>query len=214
MKDRRCWAKKCWTESKDMTEIKKEELENLMKLKGKVRGVIFQTDKKYVLLKWGKEGLEKLEKKAEELGLNIPYETAETMAWYPIGQRVISLLLIKDVFDLDNQDIRRIGEMAPKFSFIVKFFFKLFTPLQKFAREIPGYWKKHYTVGVLEVKKVSEKEKTMVLLLKDIKAHPIFCKYLEGYFERVMKFIYPQSSCKETKCPFRGDDYHEYTFAW
>lgn len=197
-----------------MNSLSKEALEELSKIKGKVRGVVFQTDKEYVLSHFKEEGLKKLQENAKNLGLKIPYQDAETMDWYPLWWRIASLLLIKETFALEEKDIRAIGEMAPKVSFIVKFFFKLFTPLEKFSKEIPRYWREHYTVGDLEVSKVSEKEKIMVLDLKDAKIHPLLCKYLEGYFERVMKFLYPETLVKETKCPFKGDAFHEYTFTW
>lgn len=198
-----------------MEESSKQFIQNLAQMSGEARGVVFQTDKEYVLLKWGKDGLTKLKNKSRELGMEMPpYETASAMGWYPISQRVYSLLLIKETFHLTDEAIREIGAIAPKFSFIVKILFKLFTPIQKFAREIPRYWEEHYTIGVLEVKKVSEREKEMVLHLKNIKLHPILCEYLEGYFEGVFKFIYPNTVCQEVKCEFKGDTVHEYRFNW
>ena len=194
--------------------MKKEELENLIKIKGKVRGVVFQTDVKYVLSRWGKEGLKRLEKKMEEWKIDLPFKGAEAMEWYPIGKRVVSLLLIKETFGLENKDIREMGSLAPKFSIVVKLLFKLFTPLKRFAKEIPRYWKEHYTVGELEVEKVSEKAREMLLNLKGIKLDPLFCLYLEGYFERVIKFIYPQTKVKEIKCQFKGDEFCQYLFQW
>ncbi len=192
----------------------KKEIEEVLKIQGKVRGAVFQTDKEYVILKWQKQGFEKLNQKARELNIDIPYQAAKAMEWYPIGKRIASLLLIKEVFGLEDKEIREMGKIAPKFSIIVKIFFKLFTPAEKFAREIPRYWQEHYTVGRLEAKKVSTKEKEMILHLKEIKINPLFCLYLEGYFERVLKFLYPSGQCRERKCSFKGDKFHEYYFTW
>ncbi len=194
--------------------LPKEKIDEILAMPGQVRGVVFATDKEYVLLKWGKEGLEKLKNKAKEWGVKTPYEKVEVIDWYPAGQRAISLLLIREVFNLDNSGIRDMGSMAPKFSFIVKLFFKLFSPIEKFAKEIPGYWDEHFTEGELEVIKVSEKDKELIIHLKNVDIHPIYCVYSEGYFERVIKFIYPTAVCKETKCAYKGDDVHEYRFTW
>lgn len=194
--------------------MKKEELDQFLKIEGQVRGAVFQIDAQYVHSKWGTAGLRRLENRAKELGYKIPYQEAEAMDWYLLGLRIISLLLIKDVFNLKDQQVREMGEMAPKFSFIVKFLFKLFSPLEKFAKEIPRYWKEHYTIGDLEVKEADEKKKSIVLHLKGIKLHPLFCLYLEGYFERICKFLYPDAHTKETKCSFKGNDFHEYIFSW
>jgi hypothetical protein len=81
-----------------MDEIKKEELDKLMKIEGEVRGVVFQTDAKYVLEKEGEEGLKKLEERVKGLGYPIDYRKGEALDSHPIGLRVISLLLIKDTF--------------------------------------------------------------------------------------------------------------------
>lgn len=194
--------------------MEKGELDQFLKIKGEARGAVFQIDAQYVLSKWGKKGLEKIKNKAKKLGYDIPYEKAEAMNWYPIGLRIISFLLIKESFDLGNEQIREMGSLAPKFSFIVKFLFKLFTPLERFAKDIPVYWKEHYTIGELEVKELDEAKKRIVLLLKEIKFHPSFCLYLEGYFEGVCKFLFPNSQCKETQCIFKGDPIHEYILSW
>lgn len=192
----------------------REDFQEILKIAGEVRGVVFQTDREYILKKWQREGLEKIKEKAKNLEIEIPYEGVKTMEWYPIAKRVISLLLIKETFGLEDKEIREIGSLAPKFSPVVKLLFKLFKPIEKFAKEIPRYWKEHYTLGELEVIKAKEKEKEMVLHLKGIEIHPIFCLYLEGYFEGVMRFIYPQTQCQERKCTFKGDPWHEYYFKW
>ncbi len=192
----------------------KKELDKILQIDGKVRGAVFQTDREYILFKWQKKGYEQLKKNVKNLGVDIPYETAKTMEWYPLGKRILSLILIKETFNLTDGEIREMGLMAPKFSIIVKVFFKLFTPAEKFARDIPRYWQEHYTIGLLDPKKVSTKDKELILHLKDIRVSPLFCLYLEGYFERVIKFMYPQAQCRETKCPFKEGTVHEYYFKW
>ena len=197
-----------------MVDIKKEELENLVKIKGEVRGVVFQTDAKYVLAKEGEEGLKKLEEKIRDLGYKIDYRNTKAMDWYPLGLRVISLLVIQSVFDWSTSEIREMGKTAPKSSFVVKFLFKLFAPLSKLVKELPRYWKEHYTAGKMEVVDFDEENKKFALLLKDFEVHPIFCLYLEGYIERTLCFSVPEVVTKETKCISKGDPYHEYTSTW
>lgn len=179
---------------------------------GKVRGVVFETDRDCVRLKWGEEGLAKLNSAVKKYGLekDLPYETVETMAWYPLGARIVSLLLIKEVFGLDDKGIRQLGEMAPKFSFIVKLLFKLFKPLQKLVQNVPRYWEEHYTVGKLVVEKVSEEDGEMILQLKDFSPHSILAIYLEGYFECTFRFLYPKANCRFSQ----KEDYLEYRFQW
>lgn len=197
-----------------MPELNKRELGDLMKIKGEVRGAVFQTDAKYVLEKAGEMGLKKLEKKIKALGYEIPYRQAKATDWYPIGFRLISLLAIQNTFNFSDLEIREMGKTAPKFSFIVKFLFKLFSFLEKFVKQIPKFWKEHFTVGELEVLKLDEKNKKLIIHLKDVRLHPLFCLYLEGYCERILQFVVNQPSCRETKCMFKGNPYHEYIFSW
>jgi hypothetical protein len=197
-----------------MKEIQKTELENLMKIKGEVRGAVFQTDAKNVLEKEGEAGLQKLEKRVKELGYDIDYRLGKATEWHPVGLRIISLLLIKDTFGWSDAEIREMGKRAPKFSFIVKFIFKLFAPLGKLIKEIPSDWKEHYTVGEMEVPKFDEEHKELIIRLKDFKPHPLFCLYLEGYIERVLLFVEQGVKTRETKCMLKGDPYHEYTSQW
>lgn len=197
-----------------MGAITKEELDSLLGIRGEVRGAVFQTDAKYVLEKEGERGLQKLEKRAKDLGYEINYRTTKATDWYPIGLRIISLLVIKDTFSWPDSEIRKMGKTAPKFSFIVKFIFKLFAPLKKLVKEIPSDWKEHYTIGEMEASKFDEKNKELVIRVKDFKAHPLFCKYLEGYIERVLLFVEKGVETRATKCMFDGDPYHEYTSKW
>jgi len=48
-----------------MLKTDKKQLDKLLELQGEVKGVVFQTDGKYVLQKEGEEGLKKLEKRSK-----------------------------------------------------------------------------------------------------------------------------------------------------
>jgi len=121
--------------------ISENEIQKLIKQPGRVRGVVFETDKKYILRKWGEEGIKKIEDLSVGLGFPIKYDKIKAMEWYPAALRVSSLLLIKETFDLKEEEIREIGRLAPEFSIIVRLFFKLFGSVEKLAKEIPSFWK-------------------------------------------------------------------------
>jgi hypothetical protein len=192
--------------------LSKEELDGLMKIEGGVRGAVFQTDAGFVLQERGDEGLKKLEERVSELGYRIPYREAGSLDLYPIGLRVISLLVIKDTFGWGDDKLREMGHAAPQASFIVKLLMRFFASWGRFVGELPSYWMRHYTVGRLEVSKADEKTKEIVVHIRDFKIHPIMCVYLEGFFERIYEFIVGRGKGKvvETKCMFKGDPYHEF----
>ena len=196
--------------------LTKEELDKLLKIKGMVRGVVFQTDADYVLSRWGAGGLQKLEERVKQFGYAIDYKHSKAMQWYPIGLRAISLLLIKDTFSLSMEDIKKMGAEAPKVSFIIKLLARFFVSEEKTIRESPKYWVEHYTVGKLSVVKLDMKNHIIIMHLEGVDVHPVFCKYLEGYFMRIAAFAIRSSEmdCFETRCTFKGDPYHEYHFVW
>jgi len=193
--------------------VSREEIEKLLKVEGKVKGVVFQTDAYYVLQKEGEEGLKKLEKVVKEFNLPIDYRTKKALDFHPVGLRVVSLLLIKNVFGWPDQEIRNMGYVAPTVSFIVKLLMRFFVEFKKFMDEVPVYWEKHYTVGKLETVYLNDETKEATIRLSDLKLHPLFCLYLEGYFERIYQFIVgKEGKCKETQCMFKGAPFHEYVF--
>ncbi len=196
-------------------QINKKELDKLLEVKGNVRGVVFQTDAKYILKSQGKEGLARLQEKAKELGYPIDYYHSKAMQWYPIGLRVISLVLIKNFFHLTDGQIKEMGLEAPKISFIIKLLARFFVNAARTIKGSPKFWREHYSVGELKIISIDMGKYQFVIRLVGLSVHPVFCKYLEGFFQRIAIFgIRPGMNCTETKCTFRGDPYHEYYFSW
>lgn len=194
--------------------LTKELVQELMEIKGETRGVVFKTDAEFVLAEKGKEGLEKVEQEFRKLGYPVNYGKIETMDFYPLGLRVLSLLVIQRVFKFSKEDIKRMGAQAPKRSLIIKLFMKFFLSLKKAAVESSRMWKEHYTVGQLDVVP-HEEERWATTRLKNFALHPVLCLYYEGYFSTVMRMVVGSSvTSKERRCPFRGDKYHEYYFTW
>ena len=198
-----------------MADFTKSEIEKLLKIPGEVRGVTFKTDAEFVVREKGEEGLNKLEARLAELNCLIKYREIENMNFYPIGLRIVSLYAIKDVFGFDNEKINAMGKFAPKTSMINKFFMQYFLSLKKTIGELSKIWKRHYTVGDVSPLKVDEKGKIVILKLDGADFDSLFCCYLLGYISKVLEMIVgAEVSGEETKCTFRGDNYHEYSFKW
>ncbi len=198
------------------SQITKEEIKRLIKIDGKVRGQTLLTDFGYIKEKKGKRGIVLLKNKIKEWNAPIDYDKIKALNWYPVGFRAISLLAIKEVFNWGDEEIEKIGNTAPKYSFIVKMLIKYFFSLAQTYKNAPLYWKKHYSVGELEAPKINEKEKYLVLRLKNFKVHPILCPLLKGYFLRIAQYALggKKATIKETKCEFNGYPYHEFIITW
>jgi len=158
--------------------MNRKDLERLKKLEGMARGVTLKTDATYVLKKIGEEGLIKLQQKTKEIGWEINYKEIKTMNWYPLGSRIISLLAAKESFNWGDEEIKNMGNCAPKYSFIASLMMKYFLSLKRVFEEVPKYWQNHYTIGELIPFKIDEKKKYIILQLKDFNPHPVMCLYL------------------------------------
>ncbi len=187
-------------------------------VKGETRGVVFKTDAEFIKEKMGEEGLEKLQNMANQLNIPIDYNgEANATKWYPLSLRVLSILLIQDVFEWDNEKIIEMGEAAPKYSFIVRTLLRYFISFEKTFSEASKYWKEHYSVGELVVPDPSVvNDNYLVFPLKDFEVHPILCEYYKGYFLSICRMIVKAENMvmKETKCMFKGDEYHEFKVTW
>lgn len=197
--------------------LDKKTIEEILKIEGKVRGAVFQTDAKYVLEKKGEEGLKMVEAEIKKIGQPISYgKEIMVTGWYPLSWRLFSLLTIQKVFNWGEKEIFEMGNSAPKYSFIVKTLLRYFVSLKKTFTESSKYWKEHYSVGELEAPEINIKRKYVVLRLKDFKIHPILCIYLKGYFKAVAQLVVrtENMTIEETKCIFKDNSYHEFVISW
>jgi len=198
-------------------ELTKEIAKKLMEIKGEARGVVFKTDIEYILGEKGEEGIKKLEDELEKLGYPVKFKEIKTMEFYPVGLRAISLLAIKKVFNFDDEKIKEMGFYGTKISLIIKFFIKYVFSFQRvFFKESPKIWREHWTIGEMAPVELNEEKKYAILRLKDFNLHPIYCRFLEGYISGLIQLMVksPKIICEETKCTFRGDEYHEYLIKW
>ncbi|UCG30466.1 MAG: hypothetical protein JSV53_00910 [candidate division WOR-3 bacterium] len=199
-----------------MSMLTRQDFQEIVKLEGQVRGSALNTDAACIKSQEGREGLHRVEQRFRMLGYPLEYRHIKDMGWYPISLRVLSLCIMKDVFKLDDSDMKKMGDTAPKFSFIVKVFMK-FTNLRDIALDnVPGYWRMHYSVGDMNVGEINENKGYVTVQLVDFNIHPILCAYFEGYFRRLLQFGFVDGhlDSEETKCIHRGDVSHEYRISW
>jgi len=194
----------------------KEIADELMKIKGNVRGEVMRVDASFIREKEGEEGISVVEKKMEELGYPFAFKDIKPLSWYPEAQSVLVIIVAKESFDWTESDIFELGDYAPKISFLSKMFIKYFVSLERILKESPKYWKTHFDFGELEPAEINEKEKRVVIRIKGYKFHPIICAYHAAYFLRIIKSSVrgKNHSVEEIKCSHKGDSYHEYLMKW
>jgi hypothetical protein len=193
--------------------ITKKEFDEFLKLKGEIRGLGFKTEAKFVLKEEGEEGLKRLEDQMAKFGY--PYSEIKTMDFYPLGLLAVALVVIKRLFNYDDKKFQEMGKFEAKSSLIIRLFMKYFVSLEKVAKEAPKMWRKYYTVGDLRVLKVDQEKRHIIIRIENFSLHPILCQILIGYFHSIVRMVLKgEITCEETKCVFRGDEYHEFSMKW
>ncbi len=201
-----------------MSIISDEEVKKMLLKKGEVRGAAFQSIGDFILKNKGGAGLAEVEERVRKWGADFYFSKISPMAWYPIAWGALFVLAAQEVFGWTEQDIRKMGANGPRVSAIVKLTFKLFSNIERLAEQIPGFWRKNYTVGEVEVTSFNKEQKEMVFRLRDCAFHPSLCQYIEGFAETTFQLSRPKDSVmtvKETKCSFKdGIPYEEYAVSW
>lgn len=197
------------------TKLTKETADELMKIKGEARGMTLKTDWEFILLQEKEQGLKKLEARMAELGYPLEYKKIRGMDFYPLGFDVLSLRVIEELFHYRQEDFQRLGAYASKLSLLLKIFVKYFPSPQLLIRQAPALWRKHYTVGDLEIIKIDEEKKEAIVRLENFNIHRLYCYTMMGYFTAVLQiFIGQPIKVKETKCGLEGGEYHEFLLEW
>lgn len=203
---------KSFSELISETEKNKEEL---LKKEGKVIGETFNNQLKYIKGIKGEKGLDAFAEKSKELGREFDLRDVTPQDWYPVGLRPFGWLVMLRAFNWKEKELIDNGYQAPQTSFIMKILARYFVSLEDTLKRSPKYWKKHYTVGSLVVSKLDADKKIFILQIKDFKISPFFCIYFLGYFKKVVEFGGAKNpQVKETKCMFKGDEYHEFVITW
>lgn len=191
----------------------KEQADQLMRIKGKTKGSELLSLSRYICQKYGKEKLQLLEKKMEELGYPLEFKKIKSAEWYPESLNVLAFIVAKNLFGW--KDLFEVGYETPKFSFGVKIFMRLISP-QKVFEEASKTWSKFLDCGKLEPYEYNAKERYAILRLKDYNFHPGMCSYYAGFLKRILDYVQEseKTEVKEIKCTHKGDPYHEFLLKW
>jgi len=195
--------------------ISKEELNKLMNLKGEVRGMGMKGHAEFILKEEGEEGLKKMEETITNLGYPIKYKEIKLMSFYPIGLEAVTLIVIKKLFNYDDKKFQEMGKFGVKVSFLLRIFTRYFVSLEKFAKVAPGMWKKGGALGDFKIGEYNIDKRCLILRIENFSLHPLYCQVFRGYFSKGLQMIIgKETTCQETKCTFRGDEYHEFLLKW
>jgi hypothetical protein len=195
--------------------ISKEEVDKIMKINGEIRGIALLGVNEFIIKEEGKEGLNRLVEEMVKLGLPGKEEEIKAMKWYPIGTSAVRSLLYKRLFNWNDKKFEEIGRVQVKFSTVIRVFMKYFISLEKVSKQLPEIWRRYFTVGDAEVTELNRNKRYLIIRIKNFHLHPLECISMKGYIAGWVELIVADKvTAEETKCTFRGDDYHEFLLKW
>lgn len=194
----------------------KQIADEVVKVKGNVKGEVFHTHERYIRYRKGEEGIRAVEQKLEELGYPLKFKEIKPLKWYRDAYSILVIITAYKIFNWTESDIFDMGQSAPAYSLIVKLLTKYFISPRIGYEAAPKYWKKHFDFGKMETPEFNDKEKYCVVRLKEYKFHPIICVFLSGYFVTFGRMVLQGKNVtiEEPKCMHRGDSYHEWVVRW
>ncbi len=190
--------------------------DSLMEKEGRVKGEAMKADLEYIRLREGEKGVEMIEKKLEELGYSFRENLIEPLSWYKEGQSVLLVLLTKELFNWNEEDVFEMGKYAAKGSLLFKILVKYFSSPEKIVKEAPKYWTKYFDFGALKVEEFNKEENFLKLKVEGYHFHPIMCNYLSGVFQALFSLCIKSKEVRveEEKCTFSGDEVHQFKLSW
>ena len=195
--------------------ISKEELDELMSLEGKGRGVLFKTASKFILKEKGEEGLKELEETITNLGYPIKFQEIRAMDFYPMGLYAVTLVTIQRLFNFNEEKFIEMGRYESKISIIIRLFIRYFFSIDIVVKQVSKMWRTYFSIGDINVTELDKEKKYGVLKVENFRFHPIHCQILKGYLPSVVQMVVGSKVIsEETRCPFRGDEYHEFSLKW
>ena len=197
----------------------KETIERLNEMKGKIRGCCLKTMVDFLLKSEDKKLLPDIQSKLAEYGFEEDLREVKILDWYPISYIIASFFSFYEVLDWGEEEIKQAGRNCPKSSALIMF--RISTSIYVISMErafamLPSAYKKLVDFGSLEASELNKGERYFTARIKDFPVHPLYCKFIEGFGEGLWEVLTSSEeiSCKERKCSFRGDPYHEFILKW
>ncbi len=197
------------------TVISKEEAAGLMNFKGEIRAVGMKSYADFIVKEEGEEGLKLLEKTMAEAGCPLKFSKMRPMEFYPLGTLAVMMVAIQRLFHYDNEKFQEMGKFHTKVSLIIRIAIKYFFSIDRVLKELPKLWRKHLSIGNLNVEQYLPEEHKIILRLDDYYFYPLHCEILKGYLlSSLQMIIKSEGTCEEITCIHKGGDCHRFLIKW
>jgi len=204
--------------NKEITEESfQETIDRLKEMGIKIRGCCVRNMADSLIGTEKESLLDDIQQKARDYGLEEDLRKINVLKWYPFALNIAAIFSFYEVLGWTEEDIKTAGRNCPSSSAQLVFRTLAFSmSLEKSFKMLDHIWKSMIGVGEIESVELNTKEKYAIARIRNFPIHPFCCIFIEGFGEGFGKLLIEAEKyeCKETKCPFRGDEYHEYFLTW
>ncbi len=188
-------------------------VKELLNLSGNMKAEAFNDMASYIEREKGKEGLKAVENKLAELGVNVSLKGLDSDEWVNIGVVNLVIIVAKELFEWNDEDIFKWGEERVKIPFIIKTFLHTFISLNRIVEKIPEYWKMNFDFGSIEVE-LREEEKKVFVQIYNFKVHPLYRVSIAGHIKGIVEFAVGADVFIKEKGISKCNSRHEFVAWW
>ena len=186
----------------------------------KVKAATFLPDIEYIKQKRGEDGVNAVLEEMRKRGYNYDFRKMKRVSgeakWVSGEVRKVFLEVTMGALGWDEKRIFDMALNAPRMSLVIKLLFGLYLTVERVFKAAPDMWAAHYSpTTAFKVAELKIKQGYARVIIENFDISPIFCEYMRGYITGVGKLTEARDvKVEETKCTFRGDEYHEYMVTW
>lgn len=193
----------------------KELADRVMNLSGNAKGETIAVNLRETLEARGRDGLESLEKKMEELGYSISLQEIRKNDYYPESLNVLLNIVKKNIFSMDDEEVFLSGRNNAKLSFFAKIMTRHFISLEMVRKNAAKYWNMNMDFGEFQFVSIDKEKRELIVRVVGYNKSSISCIFQAGYYyETLISVIGKPLFIEETKCVHDGDPFHEYKVTW
>jgi hypothetical protein len=192
-------------------------IERLKKMKARIRGCCIKSMVDSLLGTKEERLLPSIQQKVKEYGFKEDLKEISVLKWYPFTLIMASIFSFYEVLDWTEEDVKKAGRNCPRSSGQFVFRTLAFSMYLEGAFKMLNHiWKRLVGLGEIESVELNKQEKYAIARVRNFPVHPLCCVFLEGFGEGFGKFLIQAKKfwCKESKCSFKGDPYHEFILRW
>ena len=199
-----------------MRNRKKDIIRAMKEKEALCRGDTFTTNLKYIKKKYGKDGLDTVQKELKKRKSSLVLSELKDLDWYPLHERKIFLeAVFYGLLEPQGKRLYDFAYDAPKNRGLLKLFVKLRYSPGELVDKAPDLWEEYYTRGKFTIKEKHANGGTAHLTDFHFEPAEMMIEYMEGYFTAFFELTGAKDPKVEIKKISESyEPYYEIKMSW